>query len=53
MGSKKRVLIVDDEPNVRLMLETTLASVGYDVSEAGDGQAALELLTEHEPATTT
>jgi DNA-binding response OmpR family regulator len=37
-------LIVDDEPNVRLMLKTTLSSVGYDVSEAGDGQAALDHL---------
>jgi DNA-binding NtrC family response regulator len=45
MGSKKRVLIVDDEPNVRLMLETTLSSVGYDVTEAGDGQGALDRLS--------
>ncbi len=44
MDPKKRILIVDDEPNVRLMLETTLASVGYEVIEASDGQAALELL---------
>jgi DNA-binding NtrC family response regulator len=44
MGSKKRVLIVDDEPNVRLMLQTALESVGYQVIEAGDGQAALEQL---------
>jgi DNA-binding NtrC family response regulator len=45
MGPKKRILIVDDEPNVRLMLETTLASVGYAVTEAGDGQSALERLS--------
>jgi len=44
MESKKRVLIVDDEPNVRLMLQTALESVGYEVIEAGDGQAALEQL---------
>src|SRR5277367_375593 len=44
MDPKKRVLIVDDEPNVRLMLETALASVGYEVIEAADGHAALELL---------
>ncbi len=44
MESKKRVLIVDDEPNVRLMLQTALESVGYEVIEAGDGQAALERL---------
>ena len=44
MDPKKRVLIVDDEQNVRLMLRTTLALVGYEVIEAVDGQAALELL---------
>jgi DNA-binding NtrC family response regulator len=45
VGAKKRVLIVDDEPNVRLMLETALTSVGYDVEAAADGQSALETLT--------
>ncbi len=37
MDSTKCVLIVDDEPNVRLMLRTTLESVGYKVVEAEDG----------------
>jgi DNA-binding NtrC family response regulator len=46
MGSEKRILIVDDEPNVRLMLNTTLASVGYVVAEAPDGQAALDSLSD-------
>jgi DNA-binding response OmpR family regulator len=50
MASKKRILIVDDEPNVRLMLETTLASVGYEVTEAGDGQAALDRMSDSENA---
>jgi DNA-binding NtrC family response regulator len=45
MGPAKRVLIVDDEPNVRLMLETALSSVGYDVTEVGDGQSALDRLS--------
>jgi DNA-binding NtrC family response regulator len=44
MVRKKCVLIVDDEPNVRLMLRTTLESGGYDVIEADDGHAALERL---------
>ena len=39
MDPKKRILIVDDEPNVRLMLSTALASVGYEVIEAEDGEA--------------
>jgi DNA-binding response OmpR family regulator len=37
-------LIVDDEPNVRLMLRTTLESSGYRVLEAADGLAALAQL---------
>ena len=44
MGPKKCILIVDDEPNVRLVLQTALVSVGYRVIEAEDGQSALEHL---------
>jgi len=44
MDQTKCVLIVDDEPNVRLVLQTALESVGYRVIEAEDGQAALERL---------
>ena len=36
-----RILIVDDEANVRLMLRTTLESSGYEVREAADGPGAL------------
>ncbi len=46
MGPKKRILIVDDEPNVRLMLETALVSVGYAVTAASDGQGALDMLSQ-------
>jgi DNA-binding response OmpR family regulator len=38
------VLIVDDEPNVRLVFGTALESVGYRVVEASDGAAALAWL---------
>lgn len=44
MNQPACILIVDDEPNVRLVLRTTLETVGYHVSEAGDGQAALAAL---------
>jgi DNA-binding NtrC family response regulator len=49
MDQQKRILIVDDEPNVRLMLRTALESVGHAVIEAGDGKAALDQL--RRPAT--
>ena len=39
-----RVLIVDDEPNVRLTFRTALESAGFRVDEAADGVAALERL---------
>jgi len=39
-----RILIVDDEPNVRLVFRTALESVGYAVAEVEDGASALEWL---------
>jgi DNA-binding NtrC family response regulator len=44
MGQKKCILIVDDEPNVRLVLSTALGSVGYQVIEAEDGERGLAQL---------
>jgi DNA-binding response OmpR family regulator len=44
MHDPKCVLIVDDEPNVRLMLRTALESAGHRVLEAADGLAALSRL---------
>jgi DNA-binding response OmpR family regulator len=44
VDSTKCILIVDDEPNVRLMLRTTLESVGYKVLDAEDGVRALDRL---------
>jgi DNA-binding response OmpR family regulator len=40
----KQILVVDDEPNVRLMFRTALEGAGYGVSEAQDGPAALACL---------
>ncbi len=40
----KRILIVDDEPNILLSLEFLMKRAGYDVKTAGDGDAALEAL---------
>src|SRR5438270_3049809 len=44
MQRPSRILIVDDEPNVRLMFRTTLASTGAEIAVADDGEAALERL---------
>ena len=40
--TKARILITDDEANIRLMLRTTLESEGYVIDEAVNGQEALE-----------
>ena len=37
----KKILIVDDEPDVLLVLGKRLTSAGYDVVKAGSGQAGL------------
>jgi DNA-binding response OmpR family regulator len=39
-----QILIVDDEPNVRLVFRTALESAGYQVAEAEDGVTAFEAL---------
>ena len=41
-----RVLIVDDEPLIRWSLAETLMDSGHTVIEAGDGEAAVRLLTD-------
>jgi DNA-binding response OmpR family regulator len=41
MADARHILIVDDEPNVRLMFRTTLETSGYRPTEAEDGATAL------------
>jgi two-component system KDP operon response regulator KdpE len=43
MESKKRLLVVDDEPEITLVLRSGLSKHGYDVRVAVEGQAALDL----------
>ena len=44
-----RVLVVDDDPNIRTSLRFALEDEGYDVTEAPDGEAALERMAEQPP----
>jgi two-component system KDP operon response regulator KdpE len=41
-----KVLVIDDEPPIRKLLRMGLTSQGYDIIEAGNGKAALELMRE-------
>jgi two-component system chemotaxis response regulator CheY len=45
-GSRGRVLVVDDEADVRKAVNLSLSKAGYQVIEAEDGQAAVELMNE-------
>jgi CheY-like chemotaxis protein len=49
MNAPARILIVDDEPNVRLVFRTTLESVGYTLAEAADGEEALAQVRDWRP----
>lgn len=40
----KRILVVDDEPNVRILLTEMLTIEGYTCFQAGNGREALEFL---------
>ena len=46
--TKGRVLIVDDEPDVRKVVKMTLTKAGYDVIEAEDGEKAIAAIQEGE-----
>jgi DNA-binding response OmpR family regulator len=43
-----RILIVDDDSNVRLVYKDVLSDVGYDVLEAENGKGTFDIL-DHEP----
>ena len=42
--ASRRILVVDDEPQITRVLRTTLTSHGYEIRVANDGESALELL---------
>jgi len=45
--TRPRILITDDEANIRLMLHTAMESEGYGIDEAVNGQEALEMVESH------
>lgn len=45
----KRILVVDDDADLRRLFRMTLSVAGYDVQEAGDGIEALQLIENHPP----
>lgn len=45
MVSKKKVLVTDDDKNIRLLIRHNLESAGFDVDEAENGEVAKNLIS--------
>jgi two-component system KDP operon response regulator KdpE len=50
MSNGKYILIIDDEMQMRRLLEITLQSNGYDTIEAINGKEGINLAASHQPA---
>jgi CheY-like chemotaxis protein len=48
-ANKKTILVVDDEPDIRLFLKTVLEDAGFEVVTADNGKHALEKIKAHKP----
>jgi len=49
MAVTKKILIIDDDPNFRSLVEQVLTKKEYEVLKAGSGQEGLRLLFAHKP----
>lgn len=48
--SRKRIIAVDDEPDIRTLVSLCLDSIDFEVLQAKSGEEALTLATAHQPA---
>ena len=48
-GDQKQLLLIDDDPNLILLVKDYLEFRGYAVNTAGNGREALEMLDATEP----
>ncbi len=49
MENKIRILIIDDEPQMRRLLRVALTAHGYEIREAANGQDGIEKAAEFKP----
>ena len=47
--ASKRILVVDDEMDIRELLNFTLSKEGYDVISTGNGNDAIPMIEKHAP----
>jgi CheY-like chemotaxis protein len=48
-GSVRRLLVVDDDPNVPELVRQTLETAGYQIDDAADGRLALDAIERQPP----
>jgi len=49
MSERKRVLVVDDDPQLRRLLELTLRRAGYEVDSAATGEEGVAKVLSFKP----
>ncbi len=49
MGTKKKILVVDDEPGVLRFISVSLSLAGYEVVTATNGEEGLNLVEQSKP----
>ena len=49
MQAEKKILIVDDDPNLRLALKIRLRANHYDTAQASDGYSAIVVAQKEQP----
>lgn len=49
MAAKKRILVIDDEPDIVTYLVTLFQDNGYDADTAADGNEAMDRVRENRP----
>jgi DNA-binding response OmpR family regulator len=49
MAARQKILIVEDDDDLRYLFRFTLTTAGFEVRDVSDGYEALQALTEHTP----
>lgn len=50
MNIPKTILLIDDEPDMRMVIQDILEEGGHSIIESGDGEEALQMMQKSRPA---